>query len=75
MFKNVAIVAKNAKKTLDVCQDKGAFGMLIIYDDYKEPNQRFHIIQDGDSVNIVSVKSGKYVTVGANSDKNGAPIF
>lgn len=52
---------------MDVCQDKDALGMLIIYDDYKEPNQRFNIVKNGDSVNIISVKSGKYLTVGANS--------
>jgi len=60
---------------LDVCQDKDALGMLIIYDDYKEPNQRFNILKDEDSVNIVSVKSGKLLTVGSNCDRNGAPVF
>jgi hypothetical protein len=71
----VAIVSKTAKKSMDVCQDKDALGMLIIYDDYRSANQRFNVIKDGDSINIVSIKSGKYLTVGSNSDRNGAPVF
>lgn len=41
---NVAIKSKAAKKVLDVCQDKDAFGTLIIYEDYKMDNQRFDIL-------------------------------
>ena len=41
--------------------------MLIIYEDYKQPNQRFDIVQMGDSVNIISRQTGKYLTVAANS--------
>ena len=41
--------------------------MLIIYEDYKQPNQRFDIVKVGDYVQIVSKKSGKLLTVGGNS--------
>jgi hypothetical protein len=41
--------------------------MLIIYEDFKAPNQRFDIIKEGDYVQIVSKQNGKFLTVGGNS--------
>jgi hypothetical protein len=52
---------------LDICQDKNAKGILIIYEDFKQPNQRFDIVQNGDSVVFVSRQSGKLLTVMGNS--------
>lgn len=76
LYENIAIKAKNApERVLDVCQDKDGLGMLIIYYDYLQLNQRFDIYTDSSSVYFVSKKTGKYLTVGAESDKNGAPIF
>ncbi len=73
---NISIKPKSAPhKVLDICQDKDAFGTLIIYEDYNQPNQRFDILSAGQYVYIVSKKTGKYLTVGSNSDKNGSPIF
>lgn len=60
---------------LDVCQDNDRKGMLIIYEDFKQPNQRFDIVKCGDYVNIVNRQNGKLLTVEGNSEKNGAPIF
>jgi hypothetical protein len=61
---------------LDICQDKDAFGTLIIYNDYEQPNQRFDILTTTDDMcYILNRKSGKYLTIAANSEKNSAPIF
>lgn len=67
MFENVAIISKKAQKVLDICQDKGKEGLLIIYEDFNQPNQRFDIIKVGDFVHIASRKNGKYLTVAGNS--------
>jgi hypothetical protein len=67
IFENVSIVSKKAQKVLDVCQDKDRQGMLIIYEDFKQPNQRFDIVKVGDYVNIINKKNGKALTVGGNS--------
>jgi hypothetical protein len=60
---------------LDVCQDKDAFGSLIIYEDYGQDNQRFDILEAENYVYLRNRRSGKYLTVGSNSEKNFAPIF
>jgi hypothetical protein len=75
MYSNVAIKSKSANKVLDVCQDNDAKGMLIIYNDYKQDNQRFDIYMSNTTIYIVSKKTNKFLTVASNSDKNGAPIF
>ena len=52
--------------------------MLIIYEDYNQPNQRFNIVRSNvtaGKVHIINGKNGKYLTVGSNSVKDGAPIF
>lgn len=73
---NIAIKSKATNRVLDVCQDKDAFGTLIIYEDYQQQNQRFDILQASqDAYYIRNRKSGKYLTVGSNSEKNYAPIF
>lgn len=73
---NVAIKSKATNGVLDICQDKDAFGTLIIYEDYKQKNQRFDILQATQDVYYIrSCKSEKYLTVGSNSEKNYAPIF
>lgn len=41
--------------------------MLIIYEDFKQPNQRFDIVKGGDYVNIINKKNGKALTVGGNT--------
>ena len=75
MYENVAIKSKSVNKVMDVCQDADAKGMLIIYHDYKQENQRFNIYMANSTIYIVSKKTNKFLTVGSNSDKNGAPIF
>jgi hypothetical protein len=72
----VAIKSKVTDRVLDVCQDKDAYGTLIIYNDYNQLNQRFDILKAGDNVYyILNKKSGKYLTIGSNSEKNSAPIY
>lgn len=63
----MAIVSKKARKVLDISQDGKHKGMLIIYEDLKQPNQRFDIVKYGNSVNIVSRGTGKCLTVSCNS--------
>jgi hypothetical protein len=73
---NVVIKSKVIDRVLDVCQDKDAYGTLIIYNDYNQLNQRFDILKAGDSIYyLVNKKSGKYLTIGSNSEKNSAPIY
>ncbi len=71
----IAIKSKAANRVLDVCQDKDALGTLIIYEDYAQENQRFDILQADGYVYLVNKKSGKYLTVGSNSERNYAPVF
>lgn len=52
---------------LDVCQDKDKQGMLIIYEDCNQLNQRFNIIKCGDYVMIINRQNGKALTVAGNS--------
>lgn len=70
-----SIKSKHANKALDVCQDTNRKGMLIIWENYKQPNQLFKFINHGSYYNIVSAKTNKYLTVAANSSNNGVPIF
>lgn len=70
-----SIRSKHANKVLDVCQDTDRKGMLIIYDNYKQPNQLFKFVNAGSGYHIVSAKSNKMLTVAANSSNNGVPIF
>ncbi len=74
----MAIKCKKSKRVLDVCQDEITKGMLIIYEDYDQPNQRLNITRSNitpGKVHIINSKNGKYLTVGSNSLKDGAPIF
>ncbi len=52
---------------LDVCQDIDKKGMLIIYEDCNQANQRFNIIKCGDYVMILNNQNGKALTVAGNS--------
>jgi hypothetical protein len=70
-----SIKSKHSGRVLDVCQDIDRKGMLIIYDDYKGPNQLFISKFNGKEVEFICKQSGKSLTVAANSTKNGAPIF
>jgi hypothetical protein len=70
-----SIKSKHAGRVLDVCQDVDKRGMLIIYDDCNVPNQLFFIKPNGNEVELVSKQSGKSLTIAANSNKNGAPVF
>ncbi len=63
LFENVAIWSKKGEKVLDICQDEYKKGMLLIYEDFQESNQRFDIIKCDDYVNIISKQNGKALTV------------
>jgi hypothetical protein len=70
-----SIKSKHSGRTLDVCQDADQRGMLIIYDYHGGQNQQFFLKPNGVEIELVSKQSGKSLTVAANSNKNGAPIF
>lgn len=70
-----SIKSKHSGRTLDVCQDAATKGMLIIYDYYGGQNQQFLLKPNGVEIELVSKQSGKSLTIAANSNKNGAPIF
>jgi len=60
-------VSKKAQKVLDVCQDKDTKGMLIIYEDCNQTNQRFNIVKYSEYVMLISRQTGKALTVAGNS--------
>lgn len=68
------IASKSAGRVLDICQDAGSKGKLILYDSWGGPNQQFALIASDLDVLIRSKASGLYLTVANYSDKNGAPL-